>query len=108
MARPKKEIDYDLVKKLAEIQCTQEEISSILDISVRTLQRDKEFGRIFNMSKESGKMWLKRWQFKRAEQGSDRMLIWLGKQYLGQRDVIESNNTHEVEDLSALVDLLKW
>lgn len=107
MARPKKEIDYDLVKKLAEIQCTQEEISSILDISVRTLQRDKEFCRIFNMSKENGKMSLKRWQFKRAEQGSDRMLIWLGKQYLGQRDVIESNNTHEVEDLSALVDLLK-
>ena len=107
MARPKKEIDYDLVKKLAEIQCTQEEISSILDISVRTLQRDKEFCRIFNMSRENGKMSLKRWQFKRAEQGSDRMLIWLGKQYLGQRDVIESNNTHEVEDLSALVDLLK-
>lgn len=107
MARPKKEIDYDLVKKLAEIQCTQEEISSILDISVRTLQRDREFCRIFNMSKENGKMSLKRWQFKRAEQGSDRMLIWLGKQYLGQRDVIESNNTHEIEDLSALVDLLK-
>lgn len=107
MARPKKEIDYDLVKKLAEIQCTQEEIANILDISVRTLQRDKEFCRIFNMSRENGKMSLKRWQFKRAEQGSDRMLIWLGKQYLGQRDVIESNNTHEVEDLSALVDLLK-
>ena len=107
MARPKKKIDYDLVKKLAEIQCTQEEISNILDISVRTLQRDKEFCRIYNMSRENGKMSLKRWQFKRAEQGSDRMLIWLGKQYLGQRDVIESNNTHEVEDLSALVDLLK-
>lgn len=107
MARPKKKIDYDLVKKLAEIQCTQEEISNILDISVRTLQRDKEFCRIFNMSRENGKMSLKRWQFKRAEQGSDRMLIWLGKQYLGQRDVIESNNTHEIEDLSALVDLLK-
>ncbi len=107
MARPKKKIDYDLVKKLAEIQCTQEEISSILDISVRTLQRDKEFCRIFNMSRENGKMSLKRWQFKRAEQGSDRMLIWLGKQYLGQRDVIENNNTHEIEDLSALADLLK-
>jgi len=107
LARPKKKIDYDLVKKLAEIQCTQEEISSILDISVRTLQRDKEFCRIFNMSRENGKMSLKRWQFKRAEQGSDRMLIWLGKQYLGQRDVIENNNTHEIEDLSALADLLK-
>lgn len=107
MARPKKKIDYDLVKKLAEIQCTQEEISNILDISVRTLQRDKEFCRIYNMSRENGKMSLKRWQFKRAEQGSDRMLIWLGKQYLGQRDVIESNNTHEIEDLSALADLLK-
>lgn len=107
MARPKKNIDYELVKKLAEIQCTQEEISNVLDISVRTLQRDKEFCRIYNIAREQGKMSLRRWQFKRAEQGSDKMLIWLGKQHLGQRDVIENNNTHEIEDLSALVDLLK-
>ena len=46
-------------------------------------------------------------QFKKANDGNVSMLIWLGKQYLGQTDKVEKNNTHEIEDLSALVDLLK-
>ena len=45
LARPKKEIDYDAVEKLSNIQCTQEEIANFLEVSVRTLQRDEEFCR---------------------------------------------------------------
>ena len=45
--RPKKVIDYEAVEKLANIQCTQEEIASFLNLSVRTLQRDEEFCRIY-------------------------------------------------------------
>ena len=45
--RPKAVIDYPLVEKLGQIQCTQEEIANILNISVRTLQRDEEFCRIY-------------------------------------------------------------
>ena len=105
--RPKKKIDYQTVEKLANIQCTQEEISNFLDISTRTLQKDKEFIRIYKKGLENGKMSLRRMQFKKANDGNVSMLIWLGKQYLGQTDKVEKNNTHEVEDLSALVDLLK-
>lgn len=43
--RPKFEIDYVLAEKLANIQCTQEEIATFLGCSVDTLQRDKEFMR---------------------------------------------------------------
>ena len=42
MARPKKILDYELIEKLAHIQCTQVEIASMLDVSERTLQRDEE------------------------------------------------------------------
>ena len=35
--RPKKEIDMDLVEKLANIQCTQEEIACVVGCSVDTL-----------------------------------------------------------------------
>ena len=84
--RPKKKIDYELVEKLAYIQCTQEEISSILGISTRTLQRDKEFCRIYKNGMDNGKMSLRRLQWKAAEKGNNTMLIWLGKQYLGQTD----------------------
>lgn len=107
MARPKKNIDYVTVEKLASIQCTQEEIANFLGISTRTLQRDKEFCRIYKKGMENGKMSLRRMQFKKANEGNVSMLIWLGKQYLGQTDKVENNNTHEIEDLTALADLLK-
>jgi hypothetical protein len=85
MARPKKVIDYSMVEKLASIMATQEEIAVFLDISVRTLQRDKEFCRIYKKGLESGKMSLRRKQFKLAEKNAT-MGIWLGKQYLNQKD----------------------
>lgn len=84
--RPKKKIDYELVEKLAYIQCTQEEIATILGVSTKTLQRDKEFCRIYKSGMENGKMSLRRLQWKGAEEGNNTMLIWLGKQYLGQTD----------------------
>ena len=84
--RPKKTIDYELVAKLAMIQCTEEEIAGILDISTRTLQRDSEFCRIFQTKKEAGRSSLRRMQWKTAESGNPTMQIWLGKQYLGQKD----------------------
>ena len=88
VGRPKKEIDYTTVEKLANIQCTQDEIASFLGISTRTLQRDEQFMELFNRGRENGKMSLRRIQWKHAEK-SVPMAIWLGKQYLGQRDKVE-------------------
>jgi hypothetical protein len=84
--RPKKVVDYALVEKLANIQCTEVEISEILEISTRTLQKDKEFLRIYKKGLESGKSSLRRLQWKAAEKGNPTMLVWLGKQYLNQKD----------------------
>jgi len=86
--RPKKEIDYNAVEKLANIQCTQEEIANFLELSVRTLQRDEEFCRIYKKGIDSGKMSLRRLQYKLAEKSAS-MAIFLGKQYLGQKDKVE-------------------
>ena len=41
--RPKFEIDFETVEKLASLMCTQEEIASFLGCDVRTLQRSEEF-----------------------------------------------------------------
>ena len=84
--RPKKEIDYELVGKLAMIQCTQEEIAGILDISRQTLLKDEQFLYIYSTKKEAGRSSLRRLQWKTAEAGNPTMQIWLGKQYLGQSD----------------------
>lgn len=95
--RPKKVIDYDTVEKLASIMCTQEEIASYLDISVRTLQRDKEFCRIYKKGLDKGKMSVRRYQYKLLEAGNATMGIWLGKQYLEQRDKQEQSGGLTIE-----------
>lgn len=95
--RPKKEIDYATVEKLANIQCTQTEIASFLGISARTLQRDEEFLKIYQKGQENGKMSLRRIQYKLAEKNTT-MAIWLGKQYLGQTDKIENTNKNDINN----------
>ena len=101
--RPKKVIDYNLVEKLANIMCTQEEIATMFDCDVRTLQRDEKFCRVFKKGKENGKMSLRRTQFKLAEKNPT-MAIFLGKQYLGQRDNIEvkAENTNRITIINDL------
>ena len=86
MGRPKKEIDYELAEKLARLFCTQEDIATILNVSKRTLLRDAKFLDTYHRAIETSKASLRRMQFKAAEEGNVTMMIWLGKQYLGQRD----------------------
>ena len=99
--RPKKSIDYETVEKLSKIQCTQQEIANFLGLSVRTLQRDSEFCRIYKKGQDSGRMSLRRMQFKLAEKNAT-MAIWLGKQYLGQRDTFDYDD--EIEDIESIRD----
>ena len=94
--RPKKIIDYRAVEKLASIMCTQEEIANILDISVRTLQRDEEFCRIYKKGMDNGKRSLRRNQFLMSETNAT-MAIWLGKQYLNQKDKQEINHDGKID-----------
>lgn len=84
--RPKIEINWEDVRKLSLLQCTQNEIASFLGVSVDTLLRRKEFCELHKKGMEEGRMSLRRLQWKKAQEGNTTMLIWLGKQYLGQSD----------------------
>lgn len=103
MARPKFQIDYAVVEKLSNIQCTQQEIASFLGCSVDTLQRDETFCGIYKKGQENGKMSLRRMQFKLAEKNPT-MAIWLGKQYLGQKDTINTS-TEGIQRVQIVDDL---
>ena len=91
MARPRKEIDQTQFEKLCGIQCTQEEIAGFFDVSPDTIERwckrtyDSGFAEVFKTHSADGKISLRRYQFKLAERNAA-MAIWLGKQYLGQRE----------------------
>ena len=88
MGRPKFQIDYETVEKLASIMCTQKEIASFLGCSTDTLKRDEKFCTIYKKGQDTGKMSLRRYQWKLAEKNTA-MAIWLGKQYLEQKDKVE-------------------
>lgn len=95
-------IDYDQVYELASIMCTQTEIASVLGCSVRTLQRDEKFKEVFESGIESGKTSLRRAQYKTAMNGNVTMLIWLGKQYLDQKEP-EKDDTEVLDKLDELL-----
>ena len=99
--RPKKPIDYKTVKALAGVMATMEEIASALEISVRTLQRDEEFCRVYKIGLDNAKLSLRRNQFKMSVRNPT-MAIWLGKQYLNQTDKqdIRMENRVELTDIS--------
>ena len=97
--RPKKQIDYAMVEKLASLQCTQEEIADVLDISRQTLAKDEKFLNIYKKGIEGGKISLRRWQYRLAEKGNPTMLVWLGKQHLGQKDKSEVENTNLTREI---------
>lgn len=84
--RPKTVIPYEQVRRLARLQCTQQEIADYLDISVDTLQRDERFMELYRRGMNHGRMSVRRAQYRAMLQGNQTMLVWLGKQYLGQRD----------------------
>lgn len=100
--RPKFKIDYKVVEKLSSIMCTQQEIASVLGCSRDTLLRDKQFCDIYKKGLDNGRMSLRRTQFKIAQTNCS-MAIFLGKQYLGQKDVVE--NTEKIERVQIVNDL---
>ena len=103
--RPKKDIDYKMVEKLASIMATQEEIASFIGMSVKTLQRDDKFCRIYKEGLNKGKMSLRRKQFGLADKNAS-MGIWLGKQYLDQKDrqELEHSGTINISEKTKLID----
>lgn len=79
-----KDIDKELVFRLASLQCTHKEIAEAVGCSLDTL--DKHFKNIIEQGKNVGRKSLRRAQFDKALNGDTRMLVWLGKQYLSQKD----------------------
>lgn len=89
MAMPLKQIDANQVYKLAAMFCTDEEIADFFGAGETTIKR--RFRGELDRGRSAGKMSLKRKQYDMAvNNGNVAMLIWLGKQYLGQRDKVDA------------------
>lgn len=84
MGRPLKPINPDEVERLASIGCTLEEMALVLGCSISTLER--RFDEVIKRGRAHLKSSIRRMQLEAARNGNVTMLIWLGKQLLGQRD----------------------
>lgn len=102
MGRPPKVVDWKQVQLMCKIQCTESEIASVLEIHIDTLyekckaEHGMTFPEYFKQFSENGKMSMRRAQYKKALEGHPTMLIWLGKQMLGQRDQVEFSNAQPI------------
>lgn len=104
-------ISRSLFENLCSIQCTKEEICAVLEVSEKTLNSwcnsvyGENFSLVFNEKREYGKSSLRRTQWKLAEKNPT-MAIWLGKQYLKQRDNIEVEHNAQNGILGDLIGAL--
>ncbi len=84
MGRPQKQIDARAVGALAMAGLSNRQISEIYGIGEATIRR--RFGAIVKENRLAMRINLRQKQIETAMAGNTAMLIWLGKQYLGQTD----------------------
>ena len=77
-------IPPDEVEKLALLHCTNKEIADFFNIAVKTLEYN--FADLIQKARMTTKQRLRRAQLEVALKGNVPMLIWLGKNILGQQD----------------------
>jgi hypothetical protein len=108
VARPLKEIDKKQFENLCGLQCTKEEICAFFELTDKTLESwckrtyNKGFSEIFREKRGIGKISLRRAQFELAKKNAT-MAIWLGKQFLNQRDQVQV----EIKNENNLLDAIK-
>lgn len=101
--RPQKEIDRQEFEKLCGLQCTLEEIAGWFGVSEDTIERwvkrecGASFADTYKKYSGKGKIALRRYQMHLAKKNAA-MAIWLGKQYLGQKDSLDVKAESEAND----------
>ena len=95
MARPKIEIDAAELEKLASFGMTDREIADFFGVSQPTISR--RFVSELTKGRSNLKKSLRRKQVEMALNGNVTMLIWIGKQYLGQADKQETKDTTDTD-----------
>lgn len=106
------EINKKLFENMCAYQCTLEEIAGILGVSMDTIERwcKKEykmnFAEVFAEKRQNGRYSLRRAQFQMAMKNPT-MAIFLGKQYLGQKDDHALQVSYDDDSSKALNDYIK-
>ena len=96
MARPEAKIDLAELEKLCGMQCTDEEVAAFFGVSTRTIKRRRkveEFRDIMDQGRAKGRVSVRRSLFKLANAGNIAAAIFLSKNLLGYKDVVNTEHT---------------
>ncbi len=96
MARPEAKIDLVELEKLCNMQCTDEEIAAFFGVNKRTIERRRKvakFREIMDRSKAKGRISVRRHLFRQAAGNNVAAAIFLAKNLLGYRDVVNTEHT---------------
>lgn len=117
MARPEKPIDWNVVDKMIEAQCSGKEIAGYFNICDETFyerfkkEHDVYFSSYLGTKSQCGKGLLKLAQYNKAlnasAAGNTQMLIWLGKNILGQKEHHETLVAPNDKALNDIIEELK-
>ena len=98
--RKKIAISLDTLKALAMVGCTNEEMAAHFGVSLRTIEsrrREEAIREAIDKGFALGNISLRRKQMSLALKGDRTMLVWLGKQRLGQKDKMATELSGKVE-----------
>jgi hypothetical protein len=96
MARPEAKIDLVEMEKLYGMQCTDEEVAAFFGVSTRTIERRrkvKRFREAMDRAKAKGRVSVRRSLFRLANAGNIAAAIFLAKNLLGYRDVVNTEHS---------------
>jgi hypothetical protein len=96
MARPEAKIDVTELEKLCTMQCTDEEVAAFFGVSTRTIERRRRqprFAEVMERARAKGRISVRRSLFKLANAGNIAAAIFLAKNLLGYRDVVNTEHT---------------
>jgi hypothetical protein len=106
--RPRKPITIVELEQLCSLSCTDEEIAAFFEVDVRTIERrkkEKVFGEVVARGRAKGRISLRRKQMEAAQAGDRTMLIWLGKQLLGQTDILRNEHSFPASGPKEITDV---
>lgn len=103
------EKEFDIFEKLCQKFCEQKEIADIMHTSIRAINnickenyfdeyddyRPMTFGQVQDMLRSKGRLRVREKQWEAIEKGNTTMLLWYGKNYLGQKDNPTVDNSLE-------------
>ena len=96
MPRPEAKIDLGELEKLCTMQCTDEEVAAFFGVSTRTIERrrqNKQFSEIMDRARAKGRVSVRRNLFRLSNAGNIAATIFLSKNLLGYRDVLNTEHT---------------